>query len=314
MHPHSHLYRYTDRYYRWFCQFSACLPLILIIALISSMVYMSWPSIKAFGLHFLYATNWNPATQSFGALPILIGTLISTCLALILAVPTAFCVAVLLIMVVPKNVALVLSRMVETMASIPSIIYGLWGLFVLAPLLSRHVFVHLIGHFSTVPILSFIFNGVPVGTTLLTAGIVLAVMIFPLTTAMMRDVLGAIPALVTEASFGVGLSRLQVVRRIYIRYARAGLLGSIVLGMGRALGETMAVTFVIGNAHGMPQGLMMPGTTISATIANEFTEAMGKLYVSSLVQLGLILFVIALFCLLISRWILRQSLTRGGSV
>jgi phosphate transport system permease protein len=185
---------------------------------------------------------------------------------------------------------------------------------VLVPLLSQHVFTHLIGHFSNVPILSFVFNGVPVGTTLLTAGVVLAVMIFPLITAMMRDVLGTIPALVIEASFGVGLSRLQVVRRIYIRYARAGLLGSIVLGMGRALGETMAVTFVIGNAHGMPQGLMVPGTTISATIANEFTEAMGKLYISSLVQLGLILFIIAFICLLISRRILKHSLTRGGSV
>lgn len=313
MHVDNHRYRVTDRLYRLSCQAAACMPLFLLATLIICMLWMSWPSLRAFGWHFLVSTSWNPSANDFGALPIIVGTLLSSVLALIIAVPSAFCVAILLVMMLPKSLSVILSRLIETMAAIPSIIYGLWGLFVLAPFLSTHVYPHWVNGFSSWPVVSFIFRGIPIGTTLFTAGIVLALMVFPLIASMMRDVIAAIPPLVSEASFGVGLSRYQVVRRIYIHYARAGLLGSIVLGLGRALGETMAVTFVIGNAHGMPQGLLMPGTTISSTIANEFTEAMGQLYISSLIELGLILFVIALISLVISRQIMRHSLIRGGS-
>lgn len=313
MRVENHWYRVTDRLYRLFCQSAACLPLFLLVILVMCMVWMSGPSLKAFGWHFLVSSAWNPSTNDFGAFAIILGTLLTSLLALIIAVPSAFCVAILLVMILPKTFAVILSRLIETMAAIPSIIYGLWGLFILAPFLSEHVYPHWANAFSSWPVVSFVFRGIPIGTTLLTAGIVLALMIFPLIASMMRDVIAAIPSLVSEASFGVGLSRFQVVRCIYIHYARAGLLGSIVLGLGRALGETMAVTFVIGNAHGIPQGLLMPGTTISSTIANEFTEAMGELYVSSLIELGLILFVIALISLVISRQIMRHSLIRGGS-
>jgi phosphate transport system permease protein len=189
----------------------------------------------------------------------------------------------------------------------------MWGMFVLVPLMMNHVQPPLINFFSNIPGLNYIFGGIPSGLGIFTAGIILAIMIIPLISSMMRDVLNHVPDLILEASYGVGATRFEVVRHVLVSYARAGLLGGVILGLGRALGETMAVTFVLGNSPVLPAGLFMPGTTISASIANEFQNAMGHLYPSALLELSLILFVITLITLIISRFFLTRATTRGGS-
>jgi phosphate transport system permease protein len=232
---------------------------------------------------------------------------------MLIAVPFSLGIAILIIEILPKSVGTVIARLIELMAGIPSIIYGMWGLFTLAPFMANHIQPWLIIHSANIPILDFIFGGLPIGIGMFTAGLILAIMIIPLISSVMRDVLSTVPELMKEAAYGIGATRFEVVCHIMLPYTRAGLLGSIILGLGRALGETMAVTFVIGNSHQLLQGLFMPSTTISATIANEFTEALGDLYPASLIELGLILFFITFVVLAISRYFLNRMKTRGGS-
>lgn len=292
---------------------SAWLLIMVFFAIGISLVILSWPAITHFGLHFLTSTAWDPVNKQFGAIPAIVGTLLSSLIALIIAVPISFSVAIVVTQIAPKKIATVLARLIELTAAIPSIIYGMWGLFVLAPFLAQHVQPGLINTFSSIPVLNYVFGGLPIGIGIFTAGIILAIMILPLISSMMRDILSKVPSLVKEAGYGVGATRYEVVRYVMLHYTRAGLVGGIVLGLGRALGETMAVTFVIGNAHMMPTGLFMPGTTISASIANEFNEATGQLYRSSLIELSLILMIITFIILMISRFLLHRSKTRGGS-
>ena len=290
------------------------LSLILLIFLVLiSLLVLSWPSIKAFGFHFLWSTKWDPVHQEFGALVALVGTLVTSFIAVIIAVPLSFGIAVLITSVLPPSIAGVIARTVELMAGIPSIIYGMWGLFSLAPFLATHVQPWLIAHTQHIPVLNFIFGGVSIGFGIFTAGIILAAMIIPLVSSVIRDVLATVPPLLEEAAYGVGATRWEVVKHILIPYTRAGILGGVVLGLGRALGETMAVTFVVGNSLKLFTGLFMPGTTISASIANEFTEATGTLYPSALMELGLILFIITFIVLAISRRFLRKSKMSGGA-
>ena len=286
--------------------------IFLIVGIIISLISLSFPSIRQFGLHFFYSTAWDPVHQQFGALVEVVGTLVTALIAIIIAVPLSFGIAILIIEVLPPMAAIIVSRVVELMAGIPSIIYGMWGLFSLAPFLAKHVQPWLITHSQHIPVLNFIFGGMPIGFGIFTAGIILAIMIIPLISSVMRDVLASVPALLKEAAYGVGATRWEIVRHILLPYTRAGMLGGIILGLGRALGETMAVTFVVGNSHRLFTALFMPGTTISATIANEFTEATGKLYPAALMQLGLILFVITFIVLAISRRLLRTAKTSGG--
>ena len=201
---------------------------------------------------------------------------------------------------------------IELLAGIPSIIYGIWGLFVLAPFLQEHVESGLISVFANVPVLSDLFAGPPYGIGMLTAGVILAIMVLPIVSAISRDVFDTVPAVLKEAAYGVGCTTWEVVRSVVIPYTRVGLIGAVMLGLGRALGETMAVTFVIGNAHKISPSLLAPGTTISATIANEFTEAVGDLYTSALIELGLILFVITFIILAISRYMLMRLHMQEG--
>ena len=292
---------------------SSIFLLIVIAALVLSLVVMSWPSIRTFGLHFLVSLHWDPVNEQFGALSAIIGTLLTSVIAILIALPLSIGVAMLITQVLPPSIGQPLARIIELMAGIPSIIYGMWGLFVMAPFLANYVQPELINTFQNIPVLNFIFGGLPIGISLFSAGLILAIMILPLIASTMRDVLATVPKLMTEAAYGVGATRFEVCQQILIRYARAGLFGATILGLGRALGETMAVTFVVGNDHNLPQGLFMPGTTISATIANEFTEATGQLYRSSLIELGLILLVISFITLFISRYILNHSQTRGGA-
>ncbi len=301
-----------DEIFAKLTRYSAIGLIILIFGILISLIILSLPSIHAFGLRFLYSTAWDPVKEHFGGLVEIIGTLVTALIAIIIAVPLSFGIALLIIEVLPTAVATVIARVVELMAGIPSIIYGMWGLFCLAPFLAKHVQPWLITHTQHIPILNFIFGGIPIGFGIFTAGIILAIMIIPLISSVMRDVLSSVPELLKEAAYGVGATRWEVVKHILIPYTRAGMLGGIILGLGRALGETMAVTFVVGNSHKLFTALFMPGTTISSTIANEFTEATGTLYPSALMELGLILFVITFIVLAISRRLLHNAKTSGG--
>jgi len=287
---------------------------LLIFCILFSLVILSWPSVHKFGFSFLWHSAWDPVNNDFGAGIIILGTVLTSVIGMIFAIPLSFGIAVLITQILPPRFGQVLARLVELMAGIPSIIYGMWGLFELAPFLSQHVQPWLIDHCQNIPVLNFIFGGMPIGIGIFTAGIILAIMVIPLISSVMRDVLASVPDLMREAAYGVGMTRWEVVWNILVPYTRAGILGGIILGFGRALGETMAVTFVIGNSHAIFNALFLPGTTISATIANEFNESTGHLYPAALMELGLILFLITFVILAASRYLLKHTKqTRGGS-
>jgi len=227
-------------------------------------------------------------------------------------VPSAFGIAIFLTELCPFALRRPIGIAVELLAGIPSIIYGIWGLFVLAPFLQEHIQPPLIAAFANVPFLSSLFAGPPYGIGIFTAGIILAIMVLPIVTSISRDIFDSVPSILKEAAFGLGSTTWEVVWSVIIPYTRVGLIGGVMLGLGRALGETMAVTFVIGNAHKVAPSLLAPGTTISATIANEFTEAVGDLYTSALIALGLILFVITFIILALSRLMLMRLHMREG--
>ena len=276
---------------------SAVFVLGLLAAICVSLVIGAWPAIRAFGFGFLVSQSWNPVTEKFGGLAPIYGTIVTSLIAMLIAVPIGIGIAVFLTESCPKPLRRPIGTAIELLAGIPSIIFGIWGLFVLAPFLQSTVQPALISTFGSVPILSSLFAGPPYGIGMLTASLILAIMVLPFITAVSRDVFETVPAVLKEAAYGLGCTRWEVVRKIVIPHTRVGIIGGIMLGLGRALGETMAVTFVIGNAHKISPSLLAPGTTISATIANEFTEAVGDLYTSSLVLLALILFAITLIVL-----------------
>lgn len=303
-----------DKFFFSISMAAVCFLVFILLALLVAQLVMSWPSIRQFGFSFLWSNAWDPSTDQFGALSAIIGTVITSLIACIFAVPISFGAAILITQILPDHLAAVISRIIELMAGIPSIIYGMWGLFVFGPFMTANVLPHILNIFPNVPVLGYLFRGLPIGVNIVTASMVLALMIVPLITSMMRDIIANIPDPVFEAAYGIGATRWEITYRIIVHYTRAGLLGAIILGLGRALGETMAVTFVIGGSHMLPQGLFMPGTTISSTIANEFNEATGRLYPSALVELSLILVVITFITLVISRYFLKRATVRGGNV
>ncbi len=283
---------------------AAIFVLILLGAVAISLLIGAWPAILAFGPGFITTQSWNPVTEKFGGLAPIYGTLVTSFIAMLFAVPVGIGIAVFLTEACPKPLRRPIGTAIELLAGIPSIIFGIWGLFVLAPFLQTTVQPALIAAFGSVPVLSSLFAGPPYGIGILTASLILAIMVLPFITAVSRDVFETVPPVLKEAAYGLGCTRWEVVRNVVIPHTRVGIIGGIMLGLGRALGETMAVTFVIGNAHKISSSLLAPGTTISATIANEFTEAVGDLYSSSLVLLGLILFVISLIVLSLARYLL----------
>jgi len=234
-------------------------------------------------------------------------------LAMIIAIPVGIGIAIFLTELCPPSLRRPIGIAIELLAGIPSIIYGIWGLFVLAPFVQQYVEPALIAIFGPIPVLSTLFAGPPYGIGIFTASFILAIMVLPFITAISRDVFETVPPVLKEAAFGIGCTTWEVVRKVVIPYARLGVIGGIMLGLGRALGETMAVTFVIGNAHKISGSLLAPGTTISATIANEFTEAVGDVYTSALIELGLILFVITFIVLAASRLMLMRVQRRDGA-
>ncbi len=286
--------------------------LLLLGGVIVSLVIGAMPSIRAFGAGFYTSEVWNPVTEKFGAMAPVYGTIVTSLIAMALAVPSAFGIAIFLTELCPFRLRRPIGIAIELLAGIPSIVFGIWGLFVFAPFLQEHVQPQIIWLFANVPIASTLFAGPPYGIGVLTAGIILAIMVLPIITSISRDVFETVPDILKEAAYGAGCTTWEVVRFVVIPYTRIGLLGGVMLGLGRALGETMAVTFVIGNAHRIKASLFAPGTTISATIANEFTEASGDLYSSALIQLGLILFVITFIIIAISRYMLMRLHIKEG--
>ena len=304
--------RFGDATFRALTRASAIGVLVLLGAIIVSLIIGSMPAFQAFGLDFLIEERWNPVTEKFGAIAPIYGTLVTSFIAMLIAVPVGLLIAVFLTELCPMWLRRPIGIAVELLAGIPSIIYGIWGLFVFAPFLQDTLQPFLIATLGNVPGIGALFAGPPYGIGVLTAGLILAIMVLPCITSISRDVFDAVPPVLKEAAYGLGCTTWEVVRRVVIPYTRVGVIGGVMLGLGRALGETMAVTFVIGNAHRISASVLAPGTTISATIANEFTEAVGDLYTSALIALGLILFVITLIVLAIARYMLLRIERRIG--
>ena len=304
--------RLGDLGFRVLTRTAAIAVLIILGAVILSLIQGSVPALRAFGLNFLIEERWNPVTERFGALAPIYGTLVTAFISMLIAVPVGLMIAVFLTELCPMWLRRPIGIAIELLAGIPSIIYGIWGLFMFAPFLQQTLQPFLIAVFGDIPVLSSLFAGPPYGIGVLTAALVLAIMVLPFITSISRDVFESVPPVLKEAAYGIGCTTWEVVRHVVLPYARVGVIGGIMLGLGRALGETMAVTFVIGNAHRVSASLLAPGTTISATIANEFTEAVGDLYTSSLIALGLILFVITFIVLAAARFMLLQIERRIG--
>jgi phosphate transport system permease protein len=304
--------RFGDAAFQQLTRAAAIFVLLLLSGVIISLIDGSIPALRAFGFGFLVSERWNPVTEIFGALPAIYGTLITSLIAMLIAVPVGLMIAFFLTELCPQWLRRPIGIAIELLAGIPSIIYGIWGLFVFAPFLQETLQPFLINTLGNVPGIGPAFGGPPYGIGMLTAGLILAIMVLPFVTSISRDVFEAVPAVLKEAAYGLGCTTWEVVRNVVLPYTRVGVIGGIMLGLGRALGETMAVTFVIGNAHHISASLLAPGTTISATIANEFTEAVGDLYTSALIALGLILFVITFIVLAAARYMLLRIERRIG--
>jgi phosphate transport system permease protein len=304
--------RLGDAAFRQLTRAAAFFVLLLLGTVIASLIQGSLPALRTFGFDFLTTDRWNPVTEKFGALAPIYGTLVTSIIAMLIAVPIGLMIAFFLTEVCPQWLRRPIGIAIELLAGIPSIIYGIWGLFVFAPVLQDTLQPFLINTLGNVPWIGALFAGPPYGIGILTAGLILTIMVLPFVTAISRDVFEAVPVVLKEAAYGVGCTTWEVVRYVVLPYTRVGVIGGVMLGLGRALGETMAVTFVIGNAHRISASLLAPGTTISASIANEFTEAVGDLYTSSLIALGLILFVITFIVLAAARYLLRRIELRIG--
>ena len=292
---------------------AALLVLLLLGGVAVSLAAGAWPALSHFKLSFLTREIWNPVTDQYGALAPVYGTLVTSFLALLLAIPVSFGIAIFLTELAPVWLKRPVGVAIELLAAVPSIIYGIWGLFVLAPILQAHVQPWLIRWFGVLPLIGRLFQGPPFGIGILSASFVLAIMVIPFISAVMRDVFETVPDVLKESGYGLGATTWEVIWQVVVPYARTGMIGGVMLGLGRALGETMAVTFVIGNAHRIGSSLLAPGTTISASIANEFAEAVGDLYTSSLIALGAILFLITFTVIALARYMLLRLERRALS-
>ncbi|HLP97866.1 MAG TPA: phosphate ABC transporter permease subunit PstC [Sideroxyarcus sp.] len=301
-----------DLLFRNLTRLAAFAVLALLAAIIGSLIVGSMPAIHTFGFGFLTSSEWDPVNDKFGALIPIVGTLITSGIALLIAIPVSFGIAIFLTELSPNWLRRPLGIAVELLAGIPSIIYGMWGLFVFAPLFADHVEPWLNDHIGTWPVLGPFFSGPPMGIGMLTAGIILAIMVIPFIASVMRDVFDVVPTMLKESAYGLGATTWEVMWQVVLPYTKIGVVGGIMLGLGRALGETMAVTFVIGNAYELHQSLLMPGNSIASALANEFAEADSELYSASLIELGLILFFITFVVLSLARLMLYKLSKREG--
>lgn len=301
-----------DSLFRGTTLIMAILLFASVLGILLSLIIGAYPSLQKFGFGFLFSSTWNPVTEEFGALVAVFGTLVTSAIALIIAVPVSFGIALFITQLAPEWLKRPIGTAIELLAAIPSIIYGMWGLFVFAPLFADHVQPWVSEHLGSWPLVGQLFMGPPMGIGMFTAGLILAIMVIPFIAAVMRDVFEIVPSVLKESAYGLGATTWEVVWNVVLPYTRVGVVGGIMLGLGRALGETMAVTFVIGNAQRLSPSLFMPGSTISSTLANEFTEAVGELYTSSLIELGLILFLITFIVLALARLLLMRLAANAG--
>ena len=302
-----------DRGFRWLATGAALLVLVALAAAAGSMLSGGRAAFEKFGLGFLLSRTWDPVAQDFGALIPIYGTLVTALIAILIAVPASFGIAMFLTEIAPKWLRGPIGAAVELLAAIPSIIYGMWGLFVLVPALATHVYPWIDAHMGSLPLIGALFSGPPLGLGMLTAGLVLAIMIVPFIASVMREVFLTVPARLKESAYALGSTRWEVVWDVVLPYTRSAVVGGIFLGLGRALGETMAVTFVLGNSHDLAASLLMPGNSIAATIANEFTEADSAMYRSSLIALGFVLFLVTFVVLAAARLMLRRLSRQEGN-
>jgi len=302
----------ADLLFKNITRFFAFLVLLLLAGIIVSLFIGSLPAISKFGFSFIINAAWNPVTEEFGGLVPILGTVVTSAIALLIAVPVSFGIALFLTEMCPQWLKRPLGTAIELLAGIPSIIYGMWGLFVFAPLFRDHAEPWINAYLGALPLIGVLFHGPPMGIGMLTAGLILSIMVIPFIASVMRDVFEVVPVLLKESAYGLGATTWEVVRNIVLPYTKVGVVGGIMLGLGRALGETMAVTFVIGNAHELHASLLMPGNSIASTLANEFTEAVGKMYTSALIELGLFLFLITFIVLALAKLLLiRLSRLEG---
>ncbi len=310
---HARRQRLGERLFASATLIAAVLVLALLGGVTIALVNGAWPALARFQLGFVTRSIWNPVTEQFGALAAVYGTIITSLIAMLIAVPVSFGVAVFLTELSPRWLKRPVGVAIELLAAVPSIIFGIWGLFVLAPILQETVEPWLIGLLGPLPAIGPLFRGPPYGIGVLTAALVLAIMVLPFISSVMRDVFETVPDVLKESGYGLGATTWEVVWQVVVPHSRVGIVGGIMLGLGRALGETMAVTFVIGNAHRISSSLLAPGTTISASIANEFTEAVGSLYTSSLIALGVLLFLITFSVIAVARFMLLRLERRALS-
>jgi phosphate transport system permease protein len=296
-----------DFLFRSLCLSAATLLVCVLGGVVVSLFIGGLPAFAKFGFGFLTSTTWNPVTEVYGAAGPIAGTVITAAASLIIALPIAIGVAVFLTEFCPRVIAGPLGVAVELLAGIPSIVYGMWGLFVLAPFFAMHVQLPLMMMAKPGSIWEKLFSGVPNGANIFTASLILAIMILPYMAAVFRELLGTVPPQLREAAYGLGSTQFETTRSVMLPYIGKGAVGVVMLGLGRALGETMAVTFVIGNAHGIPHSLFDSGSTIASTIANEFTEATGAMHTSALTALGFVLFVLTFGVLALARLLLASQ-------
>jgi len=303
---------FQDRLFHYTTQLFALLVLATLLGILISLAIEAWPTFRQFGASFLWTNVWSVPDDEYGALAAIYGTVVTSVIALLIAVPVSFGIALFLTETCPVWLRRPLGTAIELLAGVPSIVYGIWGLFIFAPLFSEYIQPPLQSLLGDVPVIGGWFAGPPIGVGILTASIVLSLMVIPFIASVMRDVFETVPDVLKESAYGVGCTTWEVVRNIVLPYTKVGVIGGIMLGLGRALGETMAVTFVIGNANRIVGSLFAPGTSIASTLANEFGEADPGLHIASLFALGLVLFVITFIVLAISRWLIRRSMGADG--
>ncbi|HEY4126509.1 MAG TPA: phosphate ABC transporter permease subunit PstC [Gammaproteobacteria bacterium] len=303
----------ADLVFKTLTQIAALTVLGLILAIIGLLIYKAWPAFHTFGFKFFTSTDWDPVGGHFSALTSIYGTLVTSAIAMVIAVPVSFGIAIFITELAPYWLRRPVSTAVELLAAIPSIIYGMWGLFVFAPIFADKAQPWITSHLGSWPLIGGLFQGPPIGIGVFTAGLILAIMVIPFITSVMRDVFDVVPIVLKESAYGIGCTTWEVMWRVVLPYTRIGVVGGVMLGLGRALGETMAVTFVIGNSHDISKALFMPGNTISSTLANEFSEAVGDTYTSSLIALGLILFLVTFVVLACAKLLLLRVAAKEGA-
>ncbi|MGH8208366.1 MAG: phosphate ABC transporter permease subunit PstC [Steroidobacteraceae bacterium] len=303
----------NDRLFRLGVMACAMFVLIALLGAALSMLWGAREAFSTFGWSFIWSSDWDAVLKKFGALVPIYGTLVTASIAMIIAVPVSFGIALFLTEIAPLWLRQPVSAAIELLAGIPSIIYGMWGLFVFVPFMAAYVNPWLDEHVGPLPLIGKLFQGPPIGLGMLSAGIVLGIMVLPFITAVMREVFTTVPVQLKESAYAVGNTTWEVVWDVVLPYTRSAVIGGIFLGLGRALGETMAVTFVLGNAHLLSPSLLQPGNSIAATIANEFTEADSSVYLSSLIALGFLLFVVTFIVLAIARFMLNRLALRAGA-